>query len=109
MGPGYLGDLPVVTRFTDVHTNVHVEARPQRHLIRSQWRQGRWRSSRSWWTVVEVGCGRSGALWLLHFDAAPVDRLVAAVSWMSQAGRAVASAAVRRAWRIIIVHDLVKW
>jgi len=27
--------------------------------------------------MVEVGCGRPGAVWLLHFDAARVDPLAA--------------------------------
>jgi hypothetical protein len=35
MGPGYLGDLPVVTRFTDVHPNVHVQARPNVRSVAS--------------------------------------------------------------------------
>jgi hypothetical protein len=31
--------------------------------------------------AVEVGCGRPGAVRLLHFDAARVDLLAAAVPW----------------------------
>ncbi len=38
--------------------------------------------------VVEVGCDRLGAGWLLHFGAARVDPLATTVPWMSRAWRA---------------------
>ena len=37
--------------------------------------------------MVEVGCGRQGAVWLLHFDAARLDPLAVLVSASAQSNR----------------------